>query len=263
MSSIGGSGGRTRPHLEVQNPSVEDMLQSLNLTAEEEMVADFTDDEELVVEAAPEWALVGKVLSPVPLSATTILSAMRPAWGNPYGLKIRTVGEKGENIFVAEFGGKVDRDRARRGSPWIVGKYSVLLQAYDETLSAAEIKFDRIQIWARLLNLPLGWMNKQRGQRAMSLLGEVEKLDVDANGKAWGAFLCARITIELGKPIKRGVLLRMSRVEEPKWYDAQYEKLPFFCFSCGIIGVGVSIASSKIRGGEAAVPNENLTAGGR
>jgi hypothetical protein len=36
--------------------------------------------------------------------------------------------------------------------------------------------------------------------------------------------------------LKRGVLLRMTRDSEPEWFYAQYEKLPFFCFSCGLIG---------------------------
>lgn len=138
------------------NPSVTDMMQNLQLTAEEEVVADFSDDEDVAAEAAPVWAIVGKVLSPVHLHVSTIQSAMRPAWGNPRGLKLRTIGVKEENMFMADFDCKADRDRVLAGSPWVVGKYSVLLQEYDERLSAAEIKFDRMHIWARLLGLPLG-----------------------------------------------------------------------------------------------------------
>lgn len=70
----------------------------------------------------------------------------------------------------------------------------------------------------------------------MSLIGQVVRMDVDADGKASGAFLRARVTIEIDKPLRRGVLLQMSRGEEPKWFDAQYEKLPFYCFACGVIG---------------------------
>lgn len=41
----------------------------------------------------------------------------------------------------------------------------------------------------RILNLPLGWMNRTRGFRAMSLISRVVKMDMDADGKASGAFL--------------------------------------------------------------------------
>jgi len=112
----------------------------------------------------------------------------------------------------------------------------VILKEYDEKLKPSEIRFDRMDIWVRILNLPLGWMNQQRGSRAMHLLGEVKQMDVDSDGKAGGAFLRARVAIELDRPLKRGVLLRMTRDSEPEWFDAQYEKLPFFCFSCGLIG---------------------------
>jgi hypothetical protein len=70
----------------------------------------------------------------------------------------------------------------------------------------------------------------------MNLIGNVVKMDVDADGKASGAFLRARVAIEIDKPVRRGVLLRMSRTEEPHWFQAQYEKLPYYCFACGVIG---------------------------
>jgi hypothetical protein len=92
---------------------------------------------------------------------------MKPAWGNPVGLKIRAIGEKNDNMFVAEFGSNRDLDRVLQGSPWMVGKYAVLLQEYDERLTVQEIVFDRMEIWVRILNLPLGWMNRTKGSRAM------------------------------------------------------------------------------------------------
>jgi hypothetical protein len=42
---------------------------------------------------------------------------MKPAWGNLVGLKIRVVGEKGDNLFVGEFGCGADMDWALAGTP--------------------------------------------------------------------------------------------------------------------------------------------------
>jgi hypothetical protein len=100
----------------------------------------------------------------------------------------------------------------------MVGRNAILLQNYDEKLSASEIVFDRRELWVRILNLPLGWMNQTRGSRAMSLIGSVIKMDVDADGKASGAYLRACVAIEIDKPVRHGVLLWMSRMEEPYWF---------------------------------------------
>ena len=98
-------------------------------------------------------------------------------------------------------------ERVLAGSPWMVGRYSILLQEYDEKLSLAEIKFDRVELWVRIINLPLGWMNRTRGSRAMDLIGNVIQMDVDAEGKASGAFLGARVAVRIEKPVKRGIFL--------------------------------------------------------
>jgi hypothetical protein len=47
-------------------PEVADLLQKLNLRAEEDGVADFRDEENAGKEAEVVWALLGKVLSPTP-----------------------------------------------------------------------------------------------------------------------------------------------------------------------------------------------------
>lgn len=217
-------------------PDVEELLRKLNLTGEEGAVLDFADDDEEEPLAPVEWALVGKILSPTSIHIDSIRQAMRPAWGNPKGLKIRSIGEKGDNLFVAEFGSARDRERVLAGTPWLFYKYAVLLQEYDEKLRATEIEFVHMEVWARILNLPLGWMNRSKGSRAMGLLGRVVRMDVDGDGKASGAYLRARVAIEVDKPIRRGVLLRMKKDAAPEWFQVQYEKLPFICFSCGMMG---------------------------
>ena len=54
----------------------------------------------------------------------------------------------------------------------------------------------------------------------MGLIGNVLKMDVDSDGKASGAFMRARVAIEVEKPIRRGVLLLMNKHEEPRWFHA-------------------------------------------
>jgi hypothetical protein len=120
-----------------------------------------------------EHALIGKVLSLVALHVNTIKGAMKPAWGNPLGLELRSIGEKGQNLFVVDFGYRQDMIRALEGSPWMVGRHVVVLQPYDELLRPSEIAFDGMGMWVRILNLPLGWMNAHRGERAMKLIGNV------------------------------------------------------------------------------------------
>jgi hypothetical protein len=51
-------------------------------------------------------------------------------------------------------------ERVLAGTPWMVGRYDVILKDYDEKLSASEIIFDQMELWVRILNLPLGWMNR-------------------------------------------------------------------------------------------------------
>lgn len=70
----------------------------------------------------------------------------------------------------------------------------------------------------------------------MSLIEQVVKMDVDTDGKASGAFLRGRVAIEIDKPLHHGVILRMSMTEDPRWFAMQYDRLPFYCFACRVLG---------------------------
>jgi hypothetical protein len=79
-------------------------------------------------------------------------------------------------------------------------------------------------------------MNLERGTPIDRMVGNVEFLDVDENGRAWGDYLRARVHIEVAEPLMRCVAIESSSSKMTVYYEVKYEKLPMFCFSCGLIG---------------------------
>nr|TKW03308.1 hypothetical protein SEVIR_7G015800v2 [Setaria viridis] len=120
----------------------------------------------------------------------------------------------------------IDKSRALEGSPWMV----------DEKLKPSEFSFEHMAIWVHILNLLFGWMNGKRGCRVADLIGKTIKLDVDANDKESGPFLRVRVDIEINRPLRPGVMLQTKKDGAPEWFHIQFEKLPFYYFSCGLIG---------------------------
>lgn len=123
--------------------------------------------------------------------------------GNPRGLKMRTAGD---NLFIAEFESKQDKARIMDGSPWPVGNRAVLLQEFDASMRPTDVCFNKMLIWVRINNLPFEWMNDRWGWEIAGMIGTVEKVDVDAQGRAWGPFLLAKVKIDIShhKPTSEG-----------------------------------------------------------
>ncbi|KAL6642633.1 hypothetical protein ACP70R_020814 [Stipagrostis hirtigluma subsp. patula] len=213
-------------------PNVVEMLGRLKLTAEESE-AIVVEDAELEGLATSELAIIGKVLSASVLHIHTITAALRPAWGNPKGLVMKSVGN---NVFTAEFECKQDLDRVLDGSPWNVGKKAVLVQAFDPNLRPSEVVFDRMSIWVRIYDLPFGLTNNKWGKELAKKIGSVVKIEVGSDDRAWGAYLRAKVQVDISKPLLRCISIYSERKKITEVFDVKYEKLPNYCYSCGLIG---------------------------
>lgn len=87
-----------------------------------------------------------------------------------------------------------------------------------------------------MLNLPLACMNSKIRTMIGSSVGHVEEVDMDEDGVGWGKFFKVKIRVDLTKPLMRGKPLKVQGVS--MWIDFQYEWLPRFCFSCGVVQHG-------------------------
>jgi hypothetical protein len=82
-------------------------------------------------------------------------------------------------------------------------------------------------------------MNKKWGSVIAGHLcaeGSVAVVDCDATSRCWGNYLRARVEVDTDKPLLRGVMVFSQRRNMSEWYDVQYEQVPHYCFSCGILG---------------------------
>jgi hypothetical protein len=228
----GKSSGSSASASSARAESVADMMRKLNLTPRE--AEPFVlEDEGASDLPCPEWALVGKVMAPNTLHVQTITAVLRPAWGNPKGMKVRPLGP---NLFLAEFSSEADRLQVLKGGPWTLSKHAILLKKFDSNIEPTDVIFDQLYIWARIMRLGFNLMNSERGGPIAGRLGEVDKLDVDENGRAWGSFLRARVMINPTEPVMRCISVFSKSKQETVFFDVMYEKLPMFCFSCGLIG---------------------------
>lgn len=227
-SSAGGKQTEPEPSFSRSaRAQLEEALGKLGITDEEAtpLVIDDTEEGE-----AKKWLLAGRVLHRHLFHIQTITSALRPAWGNPRGLKFRSMGE---NTFVAEFEAQRDRDRIWLGSPWHVSKNAVVLAEFEDYMRPDEVKFDRLHLWARVPNLPYNLRDDSWGKL---IAQQIDKEATSVQFDHVGGFLRARISHDVSKPLRRWILIDSAKRKKTDLYDIQYEQVPHFCFSCGRLG---------------------------
>ncbi|KAK3121518.1 hypothetical protein QOZ80_8BG0655120 [Eleusine coracana subsp. coracana] len=91
-------------------------------------------------------------------------------------------------------------------------------------------------VWVRIHDLPFGLMNDKWGWELAKKVGDVMKIEVDAQGRAWGPYLRAKVQIDLSKPLLRCVTIFSEKRQTFVQFEVRYEKLPSYLYSCGLIG---------------------------
>jgi hypothetical protein len=96
-----------------------------------------------------------------------------------------------------------------------------------------ELSFDKLQLWARVLNLPFNLRNPTWGKAIAKM---IDKEATQVAFDSVGGFLRARVTVDVTKPLRRGLLIELAARKSTDWYEIQYEQISHFCFSCGRLG---------------------------
>jgi hypothetical protein len=155
----------------------------------------------------PRWAVVGKVFSPRKLIIGAFERAMQRAWGlhGPAHFK-----EIGDNRFVVRFTVEGDWRHVMKNGPWQFDFNVIMLKDYAGSTRPSDMVFEEMDIWVRVLDLPMDYMNRAYNELIGNWIGKFISVEVDEDGMAWGKDLRIRVAVRVDQPLVRGVPLKDS-----------------------------------------------------
>ena len=154
----------------------------------------------------------------------------KPLWRAKKEFKVREVGD---HILLFVFEAESDAERVLANEPWTFDKHVVLLQKFDGSTPARYLRFTKLKIWVQLHGLPMRMLDSDTAIEIGESIGQVVPFE-NSSDLVGGDFLRIQVEIDISKPLRRGRRIALEDDEEI-WVSFKYEKLPNFCYWCGLI----------------------------
>lgn len=203
---------------------------NLRITEEEESIVGFDAVVSEDVEPTINLAVVGKIMTVRPYNFEAFKKTMNQIWAISKEALFRSI-ENG--LFVVQFASGKDRKKVMEGRPWTFDQHLIVLNEIEGGVQPSEIALNHSPFWVRFYNIPLDCRSANHIRAIGSSLGEV--VEVDNDGILWDTFARAKIIMNITKPLKRIQRIRSSTGKVIQ-VEVKYERLPMFCYVCGLIG---------------------------
>ncbi|TXG57565.1 hypothetical protein EZV62_015394 [Acer yangbiense] len=177
--------------------------------------------------------LAGKFLSPDMVNREAFRSVILRIWKLMEGVEVEVVTSI---VFAFHFQLDEDRRKVLAGGPWSFDDALIVLEEPTGKGAIRGLKFDVVEFWVHISNLPLLCMTKEIAKFLGGIIGEVREIDTGPIGDCLGKFLRVRVAIDIGKPLRRFLRVDVLGDGEETVMPIQHERLPNFCFYCGMLG---------------------------
>nr|XP_023909009.1 uncharacterized protein LOC112020681 [Quercus suber] len=175
--------------------------------------------------------LVAKLFNKRRVSMEALLRTLKSMWQSIKDFEVRNLTS---NTVLILFSDEVDAMKIISQGPWPFDKYLIGLYKPSELESVDKARFDTTTFWIPIHNLPLSCMNRVNAKAIGSSLGRVEQVDASPNRECRGCYIRIRVIIDITQLLCRGHLMDMGD-SEPLWVSFQYERMPVFCYWCGLL----------------------------
>ncbi|TXG71426.1 hypothetical protein EZV62_000005 [Acer yangbiense] len=190
------------------------------------------DQREGEVEVEVDLCLIGKILSGKKVNREAFIHLIEQLW-SPFGrVKIESVEF---NIFMFKFINQEERNRIWQRGPWYFEKSLIVLEKPEGRGSISQLKFNKVELWIQIHDVPIICMNKRTAKWMAEQIGRVIEIPFESKD-CWGKFLKVKVQIDITKPLKRWLHLKLDKSNDIVMVSLKYERLPEFCYVCGRIG---------------------------
>uniref|UniRef100_A0A7N2QXN1 DUF4283 domain-containing protein n=1 Tax=Quercus lobata TaxID=97700 RepID=A0A7N2QXN1_QUELO len=177
-------------------------------------------------------SLFGRLLADRNQNLRALKSTLKSAWKLGSDLRIVDVGK---NIFQFKFNSKYQMEWVERNGPWNFDNNLLLMCRWKKGLSVTNISFTHSPFWVQVWGLLFENMSEEVGRDLGNRLGKYIETDKRSWLSKQAKFMRVRVDLPIDRPLRRG-----GNIVNPKgekfWVTFKYERLPTFCFLCGILG---------------------------
>lgn len=216
-------------------------------------LADLEDDDSVqridnvsvhVANDEPEFYAVGRLVTDKPVKLNFFRDTMASVWRPAFGLNVREIQPR---RFLFRFFDEDDISRIIEDGPWTYEQNLLILQRITLDVDPELVALDRAEFWVQVHGLPAGLRSEAVLSAIGGFIGRAIKMDDRNFDGSMRVFFRVRIELEVAKPLKKGMRVKKDDGEWAK-VDFKYERLPTFCFICGILGNGDRFCQKRPRG---------------
>ncbi|TXG52986.1 hypothetical protein EZV62_022155 [Acer yangbiense] len=102
------------------------------------------------------------------------------------------------------------------------------------------VEIEMVEFWVQIHDIPIMCMNRRTAKWLAEQIGKVIEIPMESR-ECWGKFLRVKVLIDISKPLKRWLRLKLDRSENIVVVELRYERLPDFCYACGRGNGGSSV----------------------
>jgi hypothetical protein len=215
-----------------KEPSLDELLRSLNLRGEDIEGLFVAKSEVESLKEEKKWMAVIRVLTAKPFSAASLKQTLRFAWTPAQEVNFR---DEEENRFLVQANCLGDWKRITEQGPWIFRDYGLLIGKFDGSCSAAAVELNRIHVWVRIHDIPELYRQKKLITGLARNIGDVVQVDMNGPGQDSGDYVRVRVWLDVRRCLTRFVSLKPEG-GAPIIMRVKYEKIPRFCGVCGLLG---------------------------
>uniref|UniRef100_A0A2N9GYK3 Reverse transcriptase domain-containing protein n=1 Tax=Fagus sylvatica TaxID=28930 RepID=A0A2N9GYK3_FAGSY len=174
--------------------------------------------------------LAAKFFTRRTINIEAVARTFKPLWQTKNNFSLQDVGD---NMVLVEFEDRSDLERVLIGEPWSYDKYLIAFQRVGDGREVEDLLFNRVDFWVQIHNLPILCMKKSVAERLGRSIGEVVRTQVQDEDTGNGRCMRVRVKVDITKPLNRGRKIGLANGGEG-WVSFKYERLPNFCYWCGI-----------------------------
>lgn len=199
------------------------------------------DEEGLVLEGEGEevpatdlaMCLVGSFVTPRKFNFVAMQDTLAAIWRPVKGVYMEETVMP--NLFVFKFFHELDMQRVLDDGPWTFNNQALMVKRMEMGEQLSDIKLRELFMWVQVYDLPIGFNSEFILKSIGNYVGRFIQADPKNFQSIWRNFLRIKVAVDVYKPLKSQMRIKKAGGEW-MWIKFKYERLPSFCFYCGIIG---------------------------